>query len=252
MRVPIVAANWKMHQTLAQAQNFVERFRPLVRGVKSTEIVLAPPFTALAATQEALRGSQIRLAAQNMHYAEQGAYTGEISPPMLCELGCEYVILGHSERRAQFGEGDALINRKLQSAYAHELISILCVGENLDQREAGETEQILARQLDTDLEGLSAEQIGRLVIAYEPIWAIGTGRTASPQDAQAGARFIRGQIAARYGGRAAQALRVQYGGSVKPGNAAVLLAQPDIDGALVGGASLDPQEFAQIVRATAT
>jgi len=249
MRRPLVVANWKMHRTVAQTRDFIARFRPLVQTITRTEIVLTPPFTALAAAQSALEGSIVTLAAQNMHYAEQGAYTGEISPLMLSELGCKYVILGHSERRTQFQESDSFINQKLQSAYAHDLIPILCVGENLNQREAGQTEQVLEGQLRADLEGLSAEQIRQLVIAYEPLWAIGTGQTASARDAQTGASFIRQQIAGRYGRPTAQAVRAQYGGSVKPENAAVLLAQPDVDGALVGGASLDPDEFAKIVRA---
>jgi triosephosphate isomerase len=247
MRRPIIVANWKMHKTVAETREYIERFRSLIEGAEGA--ALAPPFTALPAAGQALQGSQIKLAAQNMHYAEQGAFTGEISPIMLCKLGCTYVIIGHSERRGHFHESDDLINQKLQSAFAHDLIPILCVGENLDERKAGHTELVLERQIRTDLEGLSAEDVGHLVIAYEPIWAIGTGQTASPDDAQAGARFIRERVAVLYGEKIADELRIQYGGSVNSKNAHSLLAQPDVDGALVGGASLDPVEFARIVKA---
>lgn len=247
MRQPIIVANWKMHKTVVEAREYIAQFLTLIESIEG--VVLAPPFTALSAASEALQGSQIKLAAQNMHYADRGAYTGEVSPIMLRELGCTFVIIGHSERRGHFHEGDELINQKLQSAFKHDLIPVLCVGEKLDERKSGATERVLVRQLRADLEGLTPEQVARLVVAYEPIWAIGTGQTASPDDAQAGARFIRAQIVARFGEKAAEALRIQYGGSVNFKNARSLLAQPDIDGALVGGASLDPVEFAQIVKA---
>jgi len=216
MRRPIVVANWKMHHCVAQTRDFIARFRRLARSISRVEIALAPPFTALAAAQAALEGNRVGLAAQNMHYAEQGAFTGEISPLMLSELGCKYVILGHSERRTKFAESDELIGRKLQSAYAHDLAPILCVGENLDQRTASRTEQVLERQLSAALGEFSPEEIARLVIAYEPIWAIGTGKTASPEDAQAGTRFIRSWVAGSFGKGAAQSLRVQYGAASRP------------------------------------
>ena len=246
MRQPIIVANWKMHKTLIETKEYIERFRLLIEGTEG--VALAPPFTALSMASQALQGSRIQLAAQNMYHAEQGAFTGEISPKMLREFGCSYVIIGHSERRGHFHESDELINQKLQSAFAHDLIPILCVGEQLEERRSGATERVLESQVRADLKGLSCEQVARLVIAYEPIWAIGTGQTASPEDAQAGARFIRQQIASLHDQRTADAVRIQYGGSVNSKNAHSLLAQPDIDGALVGGASLDPVEFAQIVQ----
>jgi triosephosphate isomerase len=247
MRRSIIVANWKMHKTVAETRKYIERFRSLIEGTEG--VALAPPFTALLDAREALQGSRIQLAAQNMYHAEQGAFTGEISPLMLRELGCSYVIIGHSERRNHFHESDELINQKLQSAFAHDLIPILCVGEKLEERRSVATERVLEGQVRTDLKGLSNKQVARLVIAYEPIWAIGTGQTASPDDAQAGARFIRQQITTLYEQETADAVRIQYGGSVNAKNAHSLLAQPDVDGALVGGASLDPVEFAQIVKA---
>ena len=250
-RTPLVAANWKMHKTLGEARAFLREFLPRTQGVKGVEIAIAPPFTALAAVSEALQGTSVRLAAQNMHPEPQGAYTGEISPVMLRDVGCHYVIIGHSERRQHFGEDDAFINRKLLAAFEHGLVPILCVGETLEERRAGQTERVLERQLKGALQGAPREHVQRLVIAYEPVWAIGTGETASPDDAQQGARFLRDLVAKLYDETTAQSVRVQYGGSVKPDNARALMAQPDVDGALVGGASLDPEQFAQIVAETA-
>ena len=245
----LIVANWKMHKVRQEAQLFVECLLPEIRAIQKVEVVLAPPFTALAATGEAIQGSRVRLAAQNLHFSTEGPYTGEISPIMLRDLGCEYVLAGHSERRQQFSEDDLLIHKKILAALEHQLIPILCIGETLEERHAGATEKILERQLLSDAKGLTAQQMRRLVIAYEPIWAIGTGETASPEDAEEGARFIREVIHERYKDETAMSVRILYGGSVKPENAAELVAQPNVDGALIGGASLDPDQFAQIVMA---
>lgn len=252
MRVPLIAANWKMHKTLGESQAFLEAFLPQIEGIAGVEVVLAPPFTALAAVGRALKGSSVKLAAQNMHFPSHGAYTGEISPVMLRDVGCHYVILGHSERRRHFHESDELVNKKLLSAFEQGLVPILCVGETLEERRAERTESVLERQLTAALEGLSQEGARQLVIAYEPVWAIGTGETASPEDADAGARFLRALIEGLYDAETAAVVRVQYGGSVKPDNARALIAQPDVDGALVGGASLEPKTFAQIIREAAS
>lgn len=248
-RVPLVCANWKMHKTVAQARDFLEKFRPALKGLREVDVALAPPFTALAALAAASQALPLQLAAQNLYPEPQGAFTGEISPLMLRELGCHYVIVGHSERRVHFGESDAFVRRKVRAAFAHGLIPILCVGEREEERAAGQTEAVLSAQVRAALEGLPPAQAAKLVIAYEPVWAIGTGKTATPQDAQAGCAFVRSVVEASFNGDVAASLRVQYGGSVKPDNAAALLAQPDVDGALVGGASLDPHAFAAIVRA---
>lgn len=251
MRIALLVGNWKMHKTLREAQSFVDCFLPQIRAIQKVEVVLAPPFTALAATGEALKGSHVRLAAQNMHFSTQGAYTGEISPIMLRDLGCAYVLLGHSERRKQFHEDDSLIHQKVLTALEHQLIPIVCIGETLEERKTGATKKILERQLRSDVKGLTAQQMRKLVIAYEPIWAIGTGETASPEDAEEGARFIRERIHELHKDATANSVRILYGGSVKPENAVDLMAQPNVDGALVGGASLDPDQFAQIVKAIA-
>ena len=246
----MIAANWKMHKTVAEARAFLEAFLPLVKNPQGVEIAIAPPFTALPAVGEMLRGTGIALGAQNVFYEPQGAYTGEISPPMLKELGCRYVIVGHSERRQHFHEDDETIRKKLKAVFEHGLVPILCVGETLEERRAGQTEAVLERQLRAAVEGLSAEFVGELVIAYEPVWAIGTGETASPEDAEAGARFLRSRIHKLYGESIAERVRVQYGGSVKPENARSLMTE-NVDGALVGGASLDPEKFAAIVKEAA-
>lgn len=244
----IIAANWKMYKTIAEARQYVRRFRELVAGIAGVEVVIAPSFTALAAVGEELQGTGIGLAAQDMWHEAEGAYTGEVSPLMLRELGCNYVILGHSERRRYFHEDDELVNLKLKAAFQHGLVPILCVGEKLEERRAGQTEALLEGQIGADLAGLSAEQAAQMVIAYEPIWAIGTGETALPEDANAGAGFIRRLIEELYDGATAQAVRIQYGGSVTPENVAELMKEENIDGALVGGASLDPERFAEIVK----
>jgi triosephosphate isomerase (TIM) len=252
MRKKIIAANWKMNQTVAETENFLKDFRMEVEDVSGVDIVIAPPFTALAKLSELLGGSQkIRTAAQNMYFETSGAFTGEISAPMLRELYVKYVILGHSERRQIFGETDALINKKVIAALDSELKPILCVGETLEEREAGRENEILETQLRGSLEGVTAEQLIEIVIAYEPVWAIGTGKTASTQQAQDCHAHVRKVLAELSDDATAEKVRIQYGGSVKPANAADLLAQPDIDGALVGGASLDPRGFAEIVKAAA-
>lgn len=248
-RTPVLAANWKMHKTIAEAVAFTEAFLPLAADADHAEIVVAPPFTALAAVAAACHGSNVAAAGQDVHWEDHGAFTGEVSVAMLAEADASHVIIGHSERRQLFGETDETVNRKAQAALAGGLIPIVCVGETLDQREAGETEAVLDRQIAGSLAGLDAAQIGTIIVAYEPVWAIGTGRTATPEQAQAAHAHIRGRLAGLADGDAAGRCRLLYGGSVKPGNAAELAAQADVDGALVGGASLDPESFAQIVAA---
>ena len=248
MRKPIIAGNWKMHKTIDQAVALVREMRRALNAIKEIDRVLCPPFPALAAVADLLQPLDIELGAQNMHWEEQGAFTGEVSPLMLQGL-CQYVILCHSERRAYFGETDEGVNRKIKAALAHELTPIVCVGETLEQYEAGRTEEWVSGQVQGALAGVLAEQVRRMIIAYEPIWAIGTGRAASGAGANAVIGLtIRGTIASLYDEATAQAVRVQYGGSVKPGNVAEFMAQPDIDGALVGGASLKATDFVEIVR----
>ena len=250
MRTPLIAANWKMHKTRPDARSFLLTLKPSVASIENVDMAVAPPFPILDTVAELIAGTPIALAAQNVHPEPEGAFTGEVAPPMLAELACRYVIVGHSERRELFGEDDPFVNRKLRALYEHRLTPILCVGESLEQREVNETDAVLARQLRDGLEGLTADQVARLVIAYEPIWAIGTGRTASPDDAESGAGFIREQIADLYDDETAQSVRIQYGGSVKPDNTYDLMSQPNVDGALVGGASLDPEAFAGIIHET--
>ncbi|MDN5345004.1 MAG: triosephosphate isomerase [Clostridia bacterium] len=245
MRRPIIAGNWKMHNTTGEARELVELLKPLV-GATDVEVVVCPPFTAIAAAANAAAGSNIAVGAQDFFWEDQGAYTGEVSGPMLRDLGCRYVIIGHSERRQYFAETDATVNKKLMAAYRHELIPIVCVGETLGQREAGETLAVIGHQVWEGLKGLAPDQARELVVAYEPVWAIGTGKTATAADAQEVIAFIRETLGSMYGA-AAEAVRIQYGGSVKPENITELMAQPDIDGALVGGASLDAVSFAAIV-----
>ncbi|RJQ27977.1 MAG: triose-phosphate isomerase [Peptococcaceae bacterium] len=246
-RTPIIAGNWKMHKTAAEAVNFVRELRPAVAGQNGVEVVVCPSFVALVPVIEALKGTNIGVAAQNVFWEEQGAYTGEVSPLMLKEAGCRYVIIGHSERRQYFGERDEGVNRKLKAALAHGLTPIVCVGEQLAEREAGVTEKVIRTQTEAALAGLSPEQAAGLVVAYEPVWAIGTGKTASDEDARQVIGFIRALVEGMYGLAAADQIRIQYGGSVKPENIAGLMARPDIDGALVGGASLTVDSFAAIV-----
>jgi triosephosphate isomerase len=248
VRRRFLAANWKMHKTVGEAVAFAQAFLPLVREVGDREIAIAPPFTALAALGEALSGSAVRLAAQNVHDEARGAFTGEIAPGMLAELGCAYGIVGHSERRHLFGEGDGFVARKAAALFAAGIRPIVCVGETLDEREAGRTFAVLETQLRGSLARVPEERAAELVVAYEPVWAIGTGRTATPTTAQEAHAMIRRWLRDRFGA-AAEEIRIQYGGSVKPDNAAELMSQADVDGALVGGASLDAEPFARIVRA---
>ncbi|MDA8227005.1 MAG: triose-phosphate isomerase [Desulfitobacterium hafniense] len=248
MRTPIIAGNWKMHKTVAEAVTLVNELKPQVAGVNGVEVVVCPTFTALDAVAKAIEGTNIALGAQNMYWEEKGAFTGEISPVMLKEIGCKYVILGHSERRQFFGETDETVNKKVKAAFAHGLIPIMCVGELLEEREAGVTEKVVKTQTEGGLAGLSPDLVKQIVIAYEPVWAIGTGKTASSQDAQQVIAYIRQVVAGLYGPEVAAEVRIQYGGSVKADNSGELMAQPDIDGALVGGAALEAGSFGGIVR----
>jgi triosephosphate isomerase (TIM) len=246
MRRPILAANWKMHKTTAEAEAFAATFVPLVADAVDVDIVLAPPFTALDRLGRALAGSNVMLAAQNANPEEKGAYTGEVAPGMLADVGCRYAIVGHSERRTLYGEGDALVARKAAALFAAGLVPIVCVGESLEQHEAGRTFEVVSSQLAGSLAELPRDRAAEVVVAYEPIWAIGTGKTATPEAAQQVHAFAREQLRGRFGA-AGDAIRIQYGGSVKPDNVDELMAQADIDGALVGGASLDPEAFSRIV-----
>ena len=247
MRTPFLAANWKMYKGVDDAVKYVKEFRGLVKDVHGVEIVLAPPFTALRAVADAARNSNVGVAGQDVHWEREGAFTGAISGPMLLDAGAEYVIVGHSERRTLFGETDASVNRKVAAAFAAGLTPIVCIGETLDQRERSETLDVLDRQIRQGLDGVTAEQMVQLVIAYEPVWAIGTGRTATPQQAGEAHAHIRQRLRQWFGAEAAELCHVIYGGSVKPENIRDLMAQPDVDGGLVGGASLDVRAFFDIV-----
>jgi triosephosphate isomerase len=248
MRTPFIAGNWKMHKTIEEAVALVRELCGALEGVDGCDVAVCPPFPALAAVREALAGSAIGLGAQNMHWEEQGAFTGAVSPLMLQGL-CDYVIIGHSERRNLFGETDEMVNKKLHAALAHGLKPILCVGENLQQNQAGETETFVGGQVRAAFAGITAEQARVITVAYEPIWAIGTGVPATGEGANAiVGGTVRGTVAALYGDDLAAGMRIQYGGSVKPANIAEFMAQPDIDGALVGGASLRAVDFSGIVR----
>jgi triosephosphate isomerase (TIM) len=247
MRIPFIAANWKMHKTVHEAVVFVKEFRGLVKDTADVEIVVAPPFTAVHAVAEAARNSIVGVAAQNAYWERQGAFTGEVSADMVREAGAEYVILGHSERRRLFGETDESVNRRLQAALAAKLTAIVCIGETLDERESHQTMAVLDRQLKQGLDGLTGEQVAALVVAYEPVWAIGTGRNATPQQASEAHAHIRGRLRLWFGGDAADQCHVIYGGSVKPDNVHELMLNADVDGALVGGASLDVRGFYDIV-----
>ena len=248
MRRPFIAGNWKMHKTTDEAVSLVEELKDELRSVEGCDVAVCPSFVALEAVREALTDSDIGLGAQNMHWEEDGAFTGEVSPLMLQGL-CDYVIIGHSERRTTFGEPDEWINKKLHAALAHGLRPIVCVGENLEQNEAGKTEEFCGRQVRAAFEGVTADQAKLVTMAYEPIWAIGTGVPAHGEDAnEIIGRAVRGVLAELYGDDVAQTIRVQYGGSVKPHNVTEFLSQPEIDGALVGGASLKASDFSQIVK----
>ena len=247
MRTPFIAANWKMYKTVHEAVVFVKEFRSLVKDITAVEIVVAPPFTALHAVAEAARSSNVGVSGQHLHWEKDGAFTGEISARMLREAGAEYVIVGHSERRRLFGETDQSVNRKVVAALGVGLTPIVCIGETLEEREAEQTLPVLDRQIKEGLDGLSGDQVHSLVIAYEPVWAIGTGRNATPEQAAEAHAHIRGRLRSWFGGSAADGCHVIYGGSVKPDNIHDLIVLPDVDGALVGGASLDVRGFADIV-----
>jgi triosephosphate isomerase (TIM) len=247
MRRRVIAGNWKMYKTVAETRAFVSALAPLVAASNHCDIVIAPPFTALAAAVEAARGTRIAISAQDLHWEKEGAFTGEVSASMLVEAGCRYVIIGHSERRQFFSETDASVSKKVQAALAAGLTPIVCVGETLQEREGGEMQTVLRRQFADGLAALTAEQFSRILIAYEPVWAIGTGRTATPELAAEAHRFLRGAAASAFSSELASRVQILYGGSVKPENVKGLMAQEEIDGALVGGASLDPKSFAAIV-----
>jgi len=250
-RKNIIAANWKMNMTPSETAAFLETFLETFPEATSVDIVIAPSFVSLAKASEFITPNPaVALSAQNMSHEASGAYTGETSAAMLKEIGCEYVILGHSERRALYGEDDMVINKKVHASLAAGLKPILCIGESLEERDGGQLEFVLSQQLEGSLAGISTEQMAEIVIAYEPVWAIGTGRTASPEQAQETQAYVRSVLTTLFGSDVAGATRIQYGGSVKPGNAAELIGQPDIDGFLVGGASLDATSFAEIVKAS--
>ncbi len=246
MRTPIIAGNWKMHYTIDEAVKLVEELKPLVKDAKC-EVIVCPTFVCLDAVKKAVEGTNIKVGAQNMHFEEKGAFTGEIAPRMLEAMNIDYVIIGHSERREYFNETDETCNKKVKAAFAHNLTPILCCGETLEQRENGTTNDVIKAQITADLEGLTKEQAEKVVIAYEPIWAIGTGKTATSDQANETIAAIRAMVAEMFGQEVADKVRIQYGGSVKPNTIAEQMAKSDIDGALVGGASLVAADFAQIV-----
>jgi triosephosphate isomerase (TIM) len=247
MRTPFIAANWKMFKTVHEAVVFIKEIRGIVKDVTDVEIVVAPPFTALHAVAEAARNTPVGVAGQNLHWEREGAFTGEVSAAMLKEAGAEYVIIGHSERRRLFHETDETVSHKLIAALGGGLCPIVCIGETLEEREADQTLAVLDRQIKTGLDGLSGDQVATLVLAYEPVWAIGTGRHATPAQAGEAHAHIRGRLRQWFGAGAADHCHVIYGGSVKPDNIHELIRHPDVDGALVGGASLDVTAFADIV-----
>jgi triosephosphate isomerase len=247
-RTPLIAGNWKMHKTVGEAEEFIQALLPRISSVDRVDVAICPSFLALGAMVDSARGSRVEVYAQNMHQAQSGAYTGEVAPPMLAELGVHGVIVGHSERRELFAESDKALQLKVPAALEAGLLPVLCVGETEEERERGDTERKLRHQVKEDLHKLADEQLGSIVIAYEPIWAIGTGQVATPEQAQEAIGFIRALVGDR-SREQAQRTRILYGGSVKPDNAAELLALPDVDGALVGGASLDASSFAEIVAA---
>jgi len=250
MRRPIIVGNWKMYKTSSEAVTLVKELIDLVEDAKGVDAAVAPPFTALQSVAALLESGNTRvgLGAQNMHWEDEGAYTGEVSPAMLKELNVKYVIIGHSERRAYFGETDEGVNKKVAAAIAHRLTPIMCVGETLEEREEERTTEVVKRQIFGGLKDLKAQDVGQMVIAYEPIWAIGTGRSATAKDANDVIRHIRALVGSQFGQEVAKEVRIQYGGSVKPDNIGEFMAEPDIDGALVGGASLEAQSFAKIVQ----
>jgi len=248
MRKPIIAGNWKMHKTISESIDMLEELHALTADVKNVEIVVCPPFTALAAVSDKISQFDIKFGAQNMHFEEKGAFTGEISPGMLKDLNCHYVIIGHSERRQYFAETDETVNKKIKAAIKSGIVPIVCVGESLDERQNGATEKVVEIQTRGALAGISPTEAASIVIAYEPIWAIGTGRTSSADDANAVCAFIRKVVGDMFGSDSAAKMRIQYGGSVKPENISEFMQKSDIDGALVGGASLEAESFNKLVR----
>ena len=249
MRKKIVAGNWKMNLTTAEAASLVNGLKPRLANFREVDVVVCPPFTAIGTVSQLVQGTNIDLGAQNMHFEKSGAFTGEVSPAMLRDLYCHYVILGHSERRQYIHEDDALVNRKVKAAHSWGLRPIVCVGETLEQREAGQVEAVVAGQVRGSLADLSAKEILDTVVAYEPVWVIGTGKTATSAQAQEVHALIRATLASMFDASVAQGVRIQYGGSVKPGNAKELFSMPDIDGGLIGGAALDAKSFTEIVLA---
>jgi triosephosphate isomerase len=249
MRKPIIAGNWKMHKNLAEATGFVEQVKGSIPSPEKVDSVVCAPFLFLERLVSEAKDSDLKIGAQNMHFEEKGAFTGEVSPVSLKDIGVDYVIIGHSERREMFAETDDTVNKKVHAAFKNELAPIVCVGETLDQREAGTTNEIVGSQVEKGLAGLSTEQAKKLVIAYEPIWAIGTGKSSSSADADEVCGFIRGVVEKMFTKEVADSVRIQYGGSVKPENIAEYMAQPNIDGALVGGASLEPDSFLKLLEA---
>jgi triosephosphate isomerase len=247
-RLPFIAGNWKMNKTVGEALDLARQLKSAVAGAKGVEVAIAPPFTALYALHKELEGSSIRLAAQNLYWEEKGAFTGEVSPLMLREVGCHYVILGHSERRQFFGETDETVNRRIKAANSQGLKVIFCIGETLKEKEEGKTFSVIERQVEGGLKGLDDKEMKDMVIAYEPVWAIGTGKTATPEQAEEVHRFIRERLGKVYSQKISGEIRIQYGGSVTPENITGLMRQPNIDGALVGGASLKAESFSKIVR----
>jgi len=248
MRKPLIAGNFKMFKTVAETVSYVGELRTLVKDLRGVDIVIAPPFTAVAAAAEAVKDSAIGVAAQNMHWEREGAFTGEVSAGMVREAGATFVIIGHSERRTLFGETNASVNKKTRAAITGGLIPIVCIGETLAQRDGNETLAVLDRQIKEGLDGVTGDELSRMVIAYEPVWAIGTGRNATPAQAGEAHFHIRQRLKQWFGLEASERCRVLYGGSVKPDNIAKLIAEPDVDGALVGGASLDPRSFFAIIQ----
>lgn len=248
MRKPIIAGNWKCFKTSKEAAELVTLLKRQLSEISDVDIVVCPPFTALTVVNDLCAETNIAVGAQNVYFEDSGAFTGEVSAPMIKEEGCRYVIIGHSERRQLFGETNATVNKKILAALNHELTPIVCVGEILEERESGKTMDVIKSQFGESFDGLTAEQFGKLIIAYEPVWAIGTGKTATPEQAQEVHAFIRDLAKSKYGDDVSEALRIQYGGSVKPENTADLISQKDIDGALVGGASLKADSFVQIIK----
>ena len=247
-RKVVIAGNWKMNKTGAEGKAFVQEFIPKVAGIDSVEIVVCPAFTALDAVVRAAAGTNVKVGAQNVHWAESGAFTGEISAAMLKETGVEYVIIGHSERRQYFGETDETVNKRLKAALNAGLIPMVCIGELLEEREGGKTEEVIDTQVRGGFAGISAEAMEKIIVAYEPVWAIGTGKTATPEMAEETHAYVRSVLADMFGSETAGKVRIQYGGSMKGSNAAELVAQEDIDGGLVGGASLEPDAFAELIK----